>query len=39
MGMARPSFGTAGRAIKVRVNALTMDIPNLTVYHYDGKHV
>ncbi|KAG7439281.1 eukaryotic translation initiation factor 2C [Guyanagaster necrorhizus] len=36
IGVRRPGFGTAGRATTVRVNACEMNVPDITVYHYDA---
>ncbi|KAK0445338.1 argonaute-like protein [Desarmillaria tabescens] len=36
VGVRRPGFGTAGRQITVAVNACEMNIPDITVYHYDA---
>ncbi|KAK0217148.1 argonaute-like protein [Armillaria fumosa] len=35
VGVRRPGFGTAGRATVIRINACPMNIPDITVYHYD----
>ncbi|SJK96819.1 uncharacterized protein ARMOST_00065 [Armillaria ostoyae] len=37
VGVRRPGFGSAGRQTTVLVNASEMGIPDITVYHYDGK--
>ncbi|KAK0210004.1 argonaute-like protein [Desarmillaria ectypa] len=37
VGVCRPGFGMAGRQITVGVNACEMNIPDIMVYHYDGK--
>ncbi|KAG7443844.1 PAZ domain-containing protein [Guyanagaster necrorhizus] len=35
IGVRRPGLSTAGRASTVRVNACEMNVPDITVYHYD----
>ncbi|KAK0229319.1 argonaute-like protein [Armillaria nabsnona] len=35
VGVPRPGFGSAGRQTTVLVNACEMNIPDITVYHYD----
>ncbi|SJK96831.1 uncharacterized protein ARMOST_00077 [Armillaria ostoyae] len=37
VGVRRPGFGKAGRAMTILVNACEMNIPDITAYHYDGK--
>ncbi|KAK0227575.1 argonaute-like protein [Armillaria fumosa] len=36
VGVPRPGFGSAGKQTTVLVNACEMDIPDITVYHYDA---
>ncbi|PBK85510.1 hypothetical protein ARMGADRAFT_1087389 [Armillaria gallica] len=36
VGVPRPGFGNAGRQINIRVNTSAMNIPDITVYHYDA---
>ncbi|PBK85499.1 argonaute-like protein [Armillaria gallica] len=36
VGVRRPGFGSAGRQTTVLVNACEMEIPDITVYHYDA---
>ncbi|KAK0435063.1 hypothetical protein EV421DRAFT_1262544 [Armillaria borealis] len=35
VGVRRPGFGSAGRQTTVLVNACEMNIPDITIYHYD----
>ncbi|TFY72934.1 hypothetical protein EVG20_g92 [Dentipellis fragilis] len=37
IGVKRPGFGNAGRALEVYTNHFTTDIPTETIHHYDGK--
>ncbi|KAF7342176.1 Protein argonaute-2 [Mycena venus] len=36
VGVRRPDYGSAGRAIAINVNSFTAEIPDGTIYHYDG---
>lgn len=37
VGVKRPAFGAAGRAIQVITNHFEMKIPQGLIYQYDGK--
>ncbi|KAG7099079.1 hypothetical protein E1B28_000954 [Marasmius oreades] len=36
IGVRRPNFGTAGRAVPILVNSFTTTIPQDIIRHYDG---
>jgi hypothetical protein len=37
VGVKRPSFGTSGRVVKVKVNAFEATVPQTNIRHYDGE--
>ncbi|KAJ7769735.1 hypothetical protein B0H14DRAFT_3591113 [Mycena olivaceomarginata] len=36
VGVRRPDYGSSGRPIDIQVNSFTAEIPDGTIYHYDG---
>jgi eukaryotic translation initiation factor 2C len=37
IGVKRPSFGTAGRPMKIYTNHFPCQIPEAVIHHYDGE--
>ena len=38
VGVKRPSFGTSGKIMRAVVNMYRLEIPDGTIYHYDGEY-
>ncbi|KAJ6562409.1 argonaute-like protein [Mycena capillaripes] len=36
VGVRRPGYGSVGKVIKINVNSFTAEIPDASIYHYDG---
>ncbi|KAJ7172992.1 argonaute-like protein [Mycena crocata] len=36
VGVRRPDYGTSGKRISINVNSFTAEIPDASIYHYDG---
>jgi eukaryotic translation initiation factor 2C len=36
VGVRRPDYGSSGRPIDIQVNSFTAEVPDGTIYHYDG---